>query len=180
MSRRRRALLRFADMLGRVVLSPFRRRSDTGHTPQSVKSILVIEPWNIGDVVLATPMLRELRRRYPGAEISILAKSHASDLLDRSELVDEVIICDLPWTAEVNKYRVTGPVVRKMRSLVRKLRDRHFDVTFDARMPIRSNALAAATGAPNRLGFDIGGGGWLLTRTQRSDRDGSHKIEDWL
>ena len=179
-SRGRRALLRVADSVGRVAISPFRRPSGAERSPQSVGRILVIEPWNIGDVVLATPMLRALRMRYAKSEICILAKTHARDLLDRSGLVDEVIVCDLPWTADEKKYRVSGPVVKEMRRLVRVLRQRHFDVTLDARMDIRSNLLAAATGAAHRIGYDIGGGGWLLTQALPSDRDGSHKIDDWL
>jgi heptosyltransferase-2 len=118
--------------------------------------------------------------RYPKSEICILAKAHARDLLARNGLVDEVIVCDLPWTADENKYRVSVSVLKEMRRLVRVLRERHFDVTFDARMDIRSNLLAAATGAPHRIGYDIGGGGWLLTQALPTARDGSHKIDDWL
>jgi heptosyltransferase-2 len=180
MSRRRRALLHFADSLGRAAVSPFRHGAPAWRSPDSIQRILVIEPWNIGDVILATPLLRALRTRYPKSEISLLAKPHASDLLKHSGLVDEVIPCDLPWTASANKYRMSRPIVGGMRSLVHALRHRHFDVTLDARMDTRSNILAAATGAPHRIGYDIGGGGWLLTEALPSDRDGSHKIDDWL
>jgi heptosyltransferase-2 len=173
-------MLRFADLLGRIAVAPFRWTSKRKRSSRSAERILVIEPWNIGDVVLATPMLRALRTRYPESEICILAQPHARDLLDRSGLVDEVIVCDLPWTADEKKYRVNRSVVKKMRRLVRVLKDRSFDVTIDARMDIRSNLLAAMTGAPHRIGYDIGGGGWLLTQTLPSDRDGTHKIDDWL
>jgi heptosyltransferase-2 len=179
-SRKRRVLLRFADLLGRAAVVPFRGPSKRKRSPQSAGKILVIEPWNIGDVVLATPMLRALRVRYPESEICMLAQPHARELLARSGLVDEVIVCNLPWTADENKYRITGSVVKEMRRLVRLLKERHFDVTIDARMDIRSNLLAAMTGAPDRIGYDIGGGGWLLTQSLPSDRDGSHKIDDWL
>ena len=47
-------------------------------------------------------------------------------------------------------------------------------------MDIRSNLLAAMSGAPYRLGYDIGGGGWLLTHALPSDRDDSRKIDDRL
>jgi ADP-heptose:LPS heptosyltransferase len=173
-------MLRVADSLGRAAVSPFRRPSGAERSGQSVERILVIEPWNIGDVVLATPLLRALRMRYPKSEICLLGKAHARDLLDRSGLVDEVIVWDLPWTADKNKYRVSGSVIKEMLRLVRILRERQFDVTLDARMDIRSNLLAAMTGAAHRIGYDIGGGGWLLTDTLPSERDGSHKIDDWL
>jgi heptosyltransferase-2 len=140
----------------------------------------VIEPWNIGDVVLATPILAALRAGWPSAKISILAKPHASEILQHSGLVDEVIACDLPWTATKNKYRLTPAVVRNLRHLISRLRRRRFDITLDARMDIRSNLLVAATGARRRIGYNVGGGGWLLTHALTSDRDDSHKINDWL
>jgi lipopolysaccharide heptosyltransferase II len=179
-SRKRHTLLRFVDVVGRAVARPFRRAARSEPTPLGVRRVLVIEPWNVGDVVLATPVLRELRRRYPKAEISILAKPHARELLAGSGLVDDVVPFDLPWTAQSNKYRLTPAIVREMRALVRTLRARKFDMTLDSRMDIRSNLLAAMTGAPYRLGYDIGGGGWLLTHSLPSNRDDSHKIDDWL
>jgi heptosyltransferase-2 len=177
---RRRAILRFADFLGRAAVSPFLSPLARARSPERIERILIIEPWNIGDVVLTTPTLRELRRRYPSSKISILAKSHARDLLDRSGLVDEIIVADLPWTAAINKYDVNASVISEIRSLVRELKKRRFDVTIDARMDIRSNLLAAMTGAEQRLGYNIGGGGWLLTNALPSDRDATHKTDDWL
>jgi len=139
-----------------------------------------MEPWNIGDVVLATPFLRALRRLYPGASISLLGKQHAQVILEGSGLVDEVIVCDLPWTASQNKYPLDSTTVRNIHALVRTLRSRNFDLTIDARMDIRSNLLAALARARQRVGYSIGGGGWLLNRCMRGDRRDYHKIEDWI
>jgi ADP-heptose:LPS heptosyltransferase len=177
-SKRRIGALKFVDLIGRVSIWPFRRRSGTG-SPR-IERVLVIEPWNIGDVVLATPLLMKLRERFPTANITLLARDYARQLLDGSGLVDEVIVANLPWTAPGNKYRITRAVAKEMRNLVRQLRKKRFNVTIDARMDIRSNFLAAATGAPRRVGYSIGGGGWLLTDALPSDRDDSHKIDDWL
>lgn len=178
-SRKRRALLKAVDVVGRIAFAPFRLRRRT-RRQRDIRRILVIEPWKIGDVVLATPILAELRARFPRAHIAILAQPYARDLLAESSLVDEVIDCDLPWTAQKNKYRVTPAVLRDLRALIRRLRNESFDVTFDARMDIRSNLMAAAIGAPRRIGYDIGGGDWLVTDALPSERDNTHKIEDWL
>src|SRR3982074_3530489 len=118
-SRTPRAILRFVDIIGRTAFAPVRARRHKLDTFGKIRRILVIEPWNIGDVVLATPVLAELRARFPEASISILAKSYASELLHGSGLVDEVIVCDLPWTAQKNKYRFNTAVLRQMRELVR-------------------------------------------------------------
>jgi ADP-heptose:LPS heptosyltransferase len=167
------------DVVGRTAFAVARSRR-TRLDRSGIRRILVIEPWNIGDVVLVTPILAELRARFPNAKISLLAKSYARELLDGSGLIDEVIVCDLPWTAQKNKYRFTPPVLRQMRDLAIALRQRHFDVALDARMDIRANLLTAFSGARHRIGYDIGGGGWLLTDTLPSNRDATHKIDDWL
>jgi heptosyltransferase-2 len=177
-SRRRIAALNFVDLLGRAAVWPF--RGWRGKHAPTIERVLVIEPWNIGDVVLATPLLIALREQIPTARITLLARSYARDLLEGSGLADEVIVADLPWTAPENKYRITAGVASEIRSLIRELRKKRFDVTIDSRMDIRSNLLAAATGAPRRVGYSIGGGGWLLTDTLPSDRDDSHKVDDWL
>jgi lipopolysaccharide heptosyltransferase II len=178
-TRKRVAVLRIVDFIGRAAAAPFRRSNQwSDATPP--RRILVIEPWNIGDVVLSTVMLAELRSRYPRARISLLAKAHAMELLKGSPLVDEIIPFDLPWTAQRNKYPLGLRTLREMTSLVRRLRAAQFDATIDSRMDIRSNLIAAITRAPHRLGYDIGGGGWLLTRTLPSERNASHKIDDWL
>lgn len=179
-SRKRRALLRVADFFGRLAAAPFRRVGRPTPAADAIRTILVIEPWNIGDVVLATPLLRELSRRYPKAKVSMLSKPYARELLEGTGLVDDVIPFDLPWTAQRNKYPLSAAVLREMRGLIRTLKAKRFDMTIDSRMDVRSNFLAVMTGAPYRVGYDIGGGGWLLTHTLPSDRDNSHKVDDWL
>jgi ADP-heptose:LPS heptosyltransferase len=178
-SRKRLAALRLVDFIGRAAAAPFRRSG--GHSSSTPPArILVIEPWNVGDVVIATSMLAALRSKYPSARISLLAKPHAKELLQESPLVDEIISFDLSWTARHNKYPLDLRNLRRVMALVRRLRAERFDATVDSRMDIRSNLIAAVTGACHRIGYDIGGGGWLLTKTLPSDRGAFHKIDDWL
>lgn len=44
----------------------------------------------VGDLVMATPVLTDLRHRFPEAEITAMCKSHLVDLLKRDAAVDEV------------------------------------------------------------------------------------------
>ena len=161
------------------MFAPFRALRKAGRPPAAIERILVIEPWNIGDVVLVVPFLAALRDRFPGARISLLARPYARQLLANTGLVDEVIDADLPWTAPKHKYRFDAGARRHMRDLIAALRERKFDLTIDARMDVRSNLLAAITLAPRRVGYDIGGGGWLLTEALPSHRDDTHKHADW-
>jgi len=148
--------------------------------PGVPRSFLVLEPWGIGDVILSTALLRALRANYPGAQIALLAKSYAKDLLANSGLVDEVIPFDFPWTAFSGKLTPGKYVPSEFRKLIRQLRARDFDVSLDARRDIRSNAITYLAGARRRIGYDFGGGAHLLTDVLPSGTQNEHKVSDWL
>ena len=170
------AVFRLIDALA-LPLRPFVRTS----SPRGeVRSILVMEPWHIGDVVLATPALRALRERFPDARLSLLGKSHAEEILRHSGLVDEVIVFDLPWTSKTAKYAPGRYDIGALKDLIAQLRSRQFDLTVDARMDLRSNVVTYLTGAPRRIGYDFGGGSFLLTDRIPADPDKRHRVDDWL
>src|SRR5579862_3147313 len=54
--------------------------------------ILVIQKNNIGDLVLATPLLAELRRCFPRARIDVLVNSYNGAVVARNPAVDTVIV----------------------------------------------------------------------------------------
>src|SRR5579859_5717875 len=54
--------------------------------------ILVIRVGDMGDALLATPMLRALRNRYPAARIDLLASASAATLLAECPLIDGLYI----------------------------------------------------------------------------------------
>ena len=144
------------------------------------RNVLVLEPWHIGDVVLATAFLDALRSLLPEARITVLGKSHAEEMLRNSGLADEVIVFDLPWTAKDGKYKPERYNREEIRGLIARLRAAKFDVTIDARMDLRSNLLTWTTKAPMRIGFAYGGGNFLLTHAVPAFPDRAHKVDDWM
>src|SRR5512141_202639 len=149
-------------------------------TDEGIWKILVVELWNIGDVVLATTALQALRARYPDAWIAFLGKPHAEEILRGSGLVDEVITFDFPWTTETGKYRRSRYDRRAMKSLFRRLREEKYDLTVDCRMDFRSNLVTFATRARRRVGYAFGGGTFLLTDAVPASPRMHHKVRDWL
>lgn len=180
-TRSKRAAIAIVDALGRAA-TPLLRRiwPPRSENRAPVRRILVIELWLLGDVVLVTPLLQSLRDRFPGAEISLLAKLHAEELLRHSGLVDEFITFDFPWTATSGKYRPSRYDRRAITELIGNLRRKDFDLTIDSRMDLRSNIVTFTTGAPRRIGYDFGGGGYLLTDALAAAPDDNHKVHDWL
>ncbi len=147
---------------------------------EGIWKILVVEIWNIGDVVIATTALQALRSRYPDAWISLLAQPHAEELLHGSGLVDEVIPFVFPWTADNNKYKLSRYDRDAMSALFRRLRDAKFDLTVDCRMDFRNNIVTLATHARRRIGYAFGGASFLLTDAIPVSPRGRHKVRDWL
>jgi heptosyltransferase-2 len=177
-TRRKRVLLSAFNNVARPVSSLLLRENATPLGP--VKKILVLELWHMGDVILATPVLQCLRSMYPGARITLLAKDHARELLEGSGLVDHIVTFDFPWTATSAKYNPLRYDRAAISSVVRKLRSEEFDLSLDCRMDLRSNILTRSIGARRRIGYDFGGGGFLLTDALPAPPADQHKVDDWM
>ncbi|HUR91696.1 MAG TPA: glycosyltransferase family 9 protein [Gemmatimonadaceae bacterium] len=177
-SRKLRAIAA-VDALGRPAFALLRSRGRKA-PPDPPRRILVVELWGIGDVVLATPALAELRDRLPNARVTLLGKAHARELLENSGLVDDVIVADFPWTAHAAKYAPSRYRRANLTQVFRELRSRKFDVSIDARRDLRSNIVTFLSGATRRIGYDFGGGSKLLTDVVPSGSQDGHRIDDWM
>ncbi|MDQ6873234.1 MAG: glycosyltransferase family 9 protein [Gemmatimonadota bacterium] len=178
-TRKKLAALGALDFLSRALHGISRPHPSSDEEP---RSFLVVEPWGIGDVVLATPLLQALRANFPRASITLLAKTHALPLLEHSGLADDIISFDFPWTAHKGegKYSPARYKMGELRRLIQRLRARQFDVSLDARRDIRSNVITYLAGARRRIGYDFGGGAHLLTDVLASGAQDAHKVDDWL
>lgn len=128
--------------------------------------ILVVLPNWVGDVVMATPMLTALRRRFPQSHVVLLARPYVADLLDGADWMDEVLF----WPGGKTKTTRREGFAR----LACELRRRRIDVAVLLANSFRSALLASLAGARQRVGYDRDGRGLLLTDrlvAQRLDGD---------
>jgi lipopolysaccharide heptosyltransferase II len=114
-----------------------------------------VRPRLIGDVLLTTPVIRALRRRYPAAEIVYLVESLAAPVVWNNP--------HLSSTIEIRHRRGLKRVLEDF-SLARTLHARHFDIAIDMHGGPRSAWLTFATRAPVRVGYDVPGRRWMYTR----------------
>jgi heptosyltransferase-1 len=118
--------------------------------------ILLIRLRMIGDVVFTTPIPRAIKRAFPGAHLTYLVESEAAPVLAGNPHVDDLMVID----------RTRGLArVRADVALARRLRAARFDLVVDLHGGPRSSWLTWATGAPQRIGYDIAGRSWQYTRT---------------
>lgn len=133
-----------------------------------VNRILLVEPFQMGDVLSLTPMIRPLLRKYPGAEIYVLTKNSSGAILKYDSRIKDVLLIEFHWT----KYGKKGNLlfeVWPVLSDVLKLRRFQFDIGIDTRGDIRSQIIMLLTGCRRRvgnqsyLGSNINVRGLLLT-----------------
>ncbi len=118
------------------------------------KKILVTKFGAIGDLVLAVPSFRMLRKRFPTASISLLVEPKLAPLVERCPYLDELITFDR--TEPSGKWK-------RFFKLGRRLRNRGFDLSIDLQNNWKSHVLAFLAHIPKRYGYKRGGGGFLLT-----------------
>ncbi len=108
---------------------------------QEFRRILIIRLSGIGDVVQTLPLLVALRKRYPRAYIAWLVQKRAEEILLGHPYLNEVIVFERDrW-------------VSRLWPLIKKLRQKRFDLVVDSHGQLRSGLFAYITGARVRLGF---------------------------
>ena len=115
--------------------------------------ILLIAMSGIGDTLIATPLLRELRANFPEAQIDVLVMwAGAKDLLEGNPTVNRVWQKNLIQDGALNSL-----------PFLRELRRERYDLSLNAHTQGRRayRALAAFIGAKRRVGHSYDTTGWL-------------------
>lgn len=133
--------------------------------------ILFIRLRLIGDVVFTTPLVKAVRRMYPDAHLSYVVEPASAAPIERNPHLDETIVAP--------KRRGWARIADDL-ALARALRQRRYDVVFDLHGGPRSAWLTWATGAPERIGYDIPGRRWIYTRRAPRARtlEPRHSVEN--
>ncbi len=120
----------------------------------------VILPNWVGDLVMATPMLRALRQKHPAAEIVGVCRKFLTPLLAGTSFIDRYH----PW--EHNGRGWFGRTTQ----LVRTLRSEQLDVMFVLRNSPYATGVAYFSGAKERIGYARRGAGLFLTKALQPAR----------
>jgi ADP-heptose:LPS heptosyltransferase len=145
-------------------------------SPVTKPRLLVIELWQLGDLVMATPFIRAAAEKY---EVTVLAKPYAKELQVRFWPEVKVLPFMAPWTAFRRKYRLWHWPWSEMFRLTRLIRATRFDVAASARWDPRNHFLLALAGAKRRYGFPRVGSGIFLTDSISRPDPEAHQYEYW-
>lgn len=119
------------------------------------KNILIVQPSWVGDAVMATPMLRAVRNRYPNAKITYLMRRYVKP-----------IYAGMPWANRLITYR-TGKQKTGSRDNVfrlgRLLKSAKFDLAILLPGSFKTALVCKLASIPRIVGYDRDGRGMLLT-----------------
>lgn len=128
---------RAAGWLARHLVAPSKNLVGAGELPVSgIQHILVCRPnHRLGNTLLLTPLLVEIERRFPGAEVDLLAAGPAAHAVFRG--FDIVGDCTTLDRRAVRRPFATIGALRKLRS-------RRYDLVIDAAAGSSSGRIASA------------------------------------
>jgi heptosyltransferase-2 len=133
-----------------------------------VSGSLVIQTSFLGDVILTTPLIRELAKRAP---VDVLVTPEGAAVLANNPDIRTVIRYD---------KRGTYGSALNLWSTVRELRNRRpYDAAYLAQGSFRSGLLAVMTGAKQRIGFASSTGRALYTQQMPYRPDRHHAERLW-
>jgi lipopolysaccharide heptosyltransferase II len=103
------------------------------------EKFLVVRTDRIGDVLLSTPVLEAIKRKYPKSKVSMMISPYTKDLLINNPWVDEIITYEQSSSSDFFK-------------LVKSLRKKKFDFAILLRPTLRMALLLYLSGIRVRIG----------------------------
>ncbi len=116
---------------------------------REIRSVLIIQLGDIGDLVWTTPTLWAVKGAYPHANISVLLREGLGCLLESDPVIHKI------FEVKNNRGGLSYRSIAQLR-LIKELRREHFDLVFDLRGGDRGAFMARLTGAPVRASLFYG------------------------
>ena len=132
-----------------------------------MKKVLIIQTAFIGDVILATPVISELNRLFPSAEIDVLVRRGNESLLANNPSIKHVLNLD-------KKKKKFSELSR----LLKEIRSNRYDTIINLHRFASSGLLTVLGGAKNTIGFDKNPLSLFFSKKQKhSLKEGKHEVE---
>lgn len=125
---------------------------------ESVKNILIVRLWTLGETILTLPMIERLRKEYPHAKITVLARNNNKEIFKYVDFVDDILLF------ENENFRILWGL------------HKHFDLAIDTEPYLRISGLLARFLSKKQIGFDHGVRGRVYSDHVRYD-DHMHSAE---
>ncbi|MCM8784200.1 MAG: lipopolysaccharide heptosyltransferase II [Candidatus Omnitrophica bacterium] len=133
-----------------------------------VLRILIIKYSALGDVVLAIPSIRAIKKHFPQARITVLTSRQAREMIAKLPYVDDVVIIDK------NRYQSRFQMLKEIGKI---LRNDVFDLVIDLQNNKTSHLLSYLSLSPRRIGYDNGKFSFLLNYRLKDTKETISPLE---
>ena len=124
--------------------------SDIGHSP---RSILIVNPFGIGDVLFTTPLVRAVRGAFPESRIGYLCNRRTESILRGNPHLNELFVYERDEVVRV--WRTSRwEWVRLLARFIRRIRRARFDLVIDLSLGERYALILLLLGVRRRVGFN--------------------------
>ena len=135
-----------------------------------MKKILIFHTAFIGDIVLSTALVKNIKKLYPQTEITFVTTPAGKAILSNNPHLKEVIAYD---------KRGKNKGIKGMLSLAKELRKKRFDIAYIPHRYLRSSLVCFLAKIPSRIGYVISEGKLFLNRKVAYRKD-LHEVDRLL
>jgi heptosyltransferase-2 len=132
------------------------------------KQILIIQTAFIGDVILATPLIEAIIKKYPEANIDFFLRQGNEGLLNEHPYIRKTWV----WNKRNNKYRNLFKLITDIR------RNANYDVVINVQRFFATGLITALIPAKLKIGFDKNPLSFFYDKkVDHEIKEGMHEIE---
>jgi len=131
----------------------------------NINKILCIKPRGIGDIILSTIVLENLKAAFPHSEIHYLTEEFAKRAVENNPFVSKILT--------FNKKEF-------VLSIIRQVRKEKYDLVFDFWSNPKSAQITFFSGAKYRVGYEKRGRKYAYNYLGKNGTMGEHAAEDNL
>ncbi|MCW8805265.1 MAG: glycosyltransferase family 9 protein [Ignavibacteriaceae bacterium] len=132
---------------------------------KEIKKILCVKPRGIGDIILSTIVLENLKIAFPHSEIHYLTEEFAKRAVENN-----------PYVSKILTFKKKDFVL----SIIRKIRKERYDLVFDFWSNPKTAQITFLSGARYRVGFEKRGRKYAYNFIGKNGTMGKHAAEDNL
>lgn len=132
-----------------------------------MKHFLIIQTAFLGDVILCTPVISELKRVYPDASIDVVVRKGNESLLKNNPHINEVIV----WNKKQGKYK-------SLISTIKRIRQKDYDETINLQRFASAGLMCLRAKSKSKIGFSKNAFGFIYDKKiPHNIGDGRHEVE---
>jgi lipopolysaccharide heptosyltransferase II len=134
------------------------------------ENILVVRTDRLGDLILSTPVITNLRKNFPQSRIAFLCRPYTKGVLENNPYLDEIIVYD--------KYGIHKGILSTLR-FAWSLRKKKFDLAVILHPTNRFHLLTFFAAIPFRIGWNHKLGFLLTKRLDYQKHQGQKHERDY-